>query len=262
MLILLFFCLNIHISAKRVNDSGKDINDNFYIFFSPITSSIIHFGYFLFAGYFDIYTLNQPKPIYLSLLVIVNIIPILKLYSKEYDINIKDTDVPVSYRDIFRSFYKEKNLIEINKDYIYSNDFRFSLRHSENRHSIIAFRDIDDEKFLKIYFMEKGIKRLGFHYHNIYFELTDEEYNNMINDLKNKKDVIFVNYPYIAVNNVNIYIRNDGIKYSVVFLKEEKEKLYYANNLLKNISKRAENDKYICYSNIKKKDIIPVIQKY
>jgi hypothetical protein len=83
----------------------------------------------------------------------------------------------------------------------------------------------------------------------------------MINDLKNRKDVIFVNYPYIVVNNVNIYIRNDGIKYSVVFFKDDKENLYYENNMLKNISKKAENDKYICYSEIKKKDIILWIQK-
>jgi hypothetical protein len=83
----------------------------------------------------------------------------------------------------------------------------------------------------------------------------------MINDLKNRKDVIFVNYPYIVVNNVNIYIRNDGIKYSVVFFKDDQERIYYENNMLKNISKKAGNDKYICYSEIKKKDIILWIQK-
>jgi hypothetical protein len=83
----------------------------------------------------------------------------------------------------------------------------------------------------------------------------------MIADIKNMKDVIFINYPFLVINNVNIYIRNDGKKCSMVFLKEDKEKLYYENNLLKNISKKAENDKYICYSKIKKEDIILWVQK-
>ena len=209
------------------------------------------------------YVFDKPRPGFLSVLVIVNIIPVITLYSKDYDIEIKKTDVSVNYRSFLSKFFfeKDKYLIEINKDYIYTNDYRFSLRHYKNRHSILLFRDIDNENILLKYFKEKNIERLGFHYHNKYFDLTDEEFNNMIAEIKNMKNVIFIDYPYMVINDVKIFIRNDGIKCSVVFLKEESEKLYNEVYLLKNISKKAENEKYICYNEIKKKDIILWIQK-
>jgi len=255
-----FFCVNIYVSTKRLNDAVDDENKNYLLYFSPIPTVIIYLGYYLFCGLAEYYT-KKPRFGFLSFLVLANIIPIINLYLKDYDINIKKTDVPVNYLDLFRKLYKEINFIEINKDSIHINNFRFSLRHYQNKHSIIAFREIDNENLLYKYFKEKGIERLGFHYHNKYFELTDEEYNNMITAIKNMKNVVFVNYPHIIINDVNVYIRNDGLECSVLLLKEGNEKLYNEISLLKNISKKAENETYICYSDIKKKDIIEWVQK-
>jgi len=255
-----FFCVNIYVSTKRLNDSVNDGNNNYLLYFSPIPTAIIYFGYYFFSGLAEYYT-NKPRFGFLSFLVFANIIPVIILDMKEYDINIKKTDVPVNYIDIFGSLFKEISLIEINKDSIHVNNFRFSLRHYQNKHSIISFREVDNDNILIKYLKEKGIEKLGFHYHNKYFELTNEEYNGMIAVIKNMKNVIFVNYPFIVINDVNVYIRNEGIKCSVVLKKEENEKLYNEVFLLKNISKKAENETYICYSEIKKKDIVLWVQK-
>jgi len=260
VLYIIFF-INIYVSTKKLNDAVNDGNNNYLLYFSPIANLIIYLGYYLFMGLAERYVFNEQRPGFLSALILANIIPIITLYLKDYDINIKRTDVPVKYRDIFGNFDKDYFLIEINNDCIYTGNFRFSVRHSQNKHSIISFKDIDNENILIKYLMEKGIERLGFHYHNKYFELTDEEYNDMISGIKNMKNVIFINYPYMVIKDVNIYIRNDGVRCAVVLKKKENEKLYNEVYLLKNISKKAENEEYICYSEIRKKDIIWWIQK-
>jgi hypothetical protein len=101
---------------------------------------------------------------------------------------------------------------------------------------------------------------LGFHYRNKYFELTDEEYDNMITEIKNMENVIFINNPYILIDEIKIFIRSDVKYYSVILLKTDKEKLNDEINLLKNISKEIENEKYICYKRITKKNIIQWIK--
>ena len=154
------------------------------------------------------------------------------------------------------------NIINIDDNYIYINNFEYSIQHYQKRHVITAYRDIDNEHLLTKYFKEKGIHRLGFHYRNAYFELTDEEYADMITEIQTMENVIFIDYPFLVINNVNIFIRKNGIKYSVVLLKSDREQLNNEINKLKNISKETENEEYVCYAGLKREDITGWIKRY
>jgi len=259
-ILLLFFCLNIHISVKRVNDSVISENDKYFVYFTPVSTFILYMGRY-FLTFFIPFNFYEPGPIYLILLILLNIIPVINLYFKEYDIDIKNTDIPINYKRKFYNLYKDKFLIEIKDDYIYVNDFQFSLKHDTNTYKITSYKDIDNENLLVKYFKEKGIRMLCFHYKNFYYELTDEEYNTMIADVKTMRNVIYIDYPYIVINNKSIYIRNDGLKYSVVLLKEDQEELRSVIYFIKNISQRIDNKEYICYKGIKKDDIIEWVKK-
>jgi hypothetical protein len=256
--LLLLLCINIHFSAKRYNDMVVDEYEyiKYLIYSSPVSTAISVLGYFIL--YLRFYRMDEPRIPYLVLLIAVNIIPITALCFRESEINIKQSDIPVNYRTFLRELYADNmvNLININDDYIYINNFEYSVKHYQDRYVITAYRDIDNEHLLTKYFKEKGIHQQGFHYKNAYFELTDEEYGNMIAEIKTLKNVIFIKYPFLVINNVNIFIRNNGIKYSVVLLKADKEKLSNEVNKLKRVSKERENERYVCYEGLKKKEII------
>jgi uncharacterized membrane protein YhaH (DUF805 family) len=254
-ILLSLFCVNIYISTKRVNDAVISEIDKYFVYLSPV-SNLILYMICLLTGFIFI----ESKPIYLVLLILFNIMPIVNLYSKEYDINIKNTDIPIDYRRMFNKIYTDLFLFEIKDNYIFVNDFRFSVKHNTNTYTITSYKDVENDNLLIKYLSEKGIRRLCFHYMYFYYELTDEEYNTMIADIKAMKNVIYIDYPYIAVNNKKIYIRNDGLKYSVLLQKGAQEEQIYATYLLNNISKRIENEEYICYKEIKKNDIIEWIK--
>jgi hypothetical protein len=251
--LLLLFCINIHFSTKRYNDMVVDEDEyvKYLIYIAPAATAIIFLGYSIltFERYDESY--DKSRMPYLIALILANIIPIVALWSRESNINIKNGDVPVNYRNFFRELYEDKivNIINISDDYMYINNFEYAIQHHQNRHVITAYRDIDNEHLLAKYFKEKGIHRLGFHYRNAYFELTDEEYSHMIAEIKAMKNVMLIDYPFIVINNVKVFIRSNGIKYSIVLLKENKEKL-------KIISKERENEEYVCYAGLKREDII------
>ena len=263
-ILLLLFCINIHFSTKRYNDAVVVIEegDNFLIYYSPVLNSILFLIHFILLGGF--WRMHEPQILYLILLILANIIPITILCFKESDIKIKNGDIPINYINFLSELYLDKivNIININDDYIYINNFEYSVKHYQNRHIITAYRNIDNEVLLTKYFKEKGINRLSFHYKYVYFELTDEEYFNMIADIKTFENVIYIDHPFMVINNVNIFIRNNGIKYSVVLLKSDREKLNNETDKLKNISKEKENEEYVGYEKIKKKDIISWIKNF
>jgi len=258
--LLLLFCINIHFSTKRYNDMVIDEDEyvKYLIYISPVSTAIIFLGYLIltFESYGESY--DKSRMPYLVVLILANIIPLAALCFRKSDINIKNGDVPVNYRNFFRELYPDNmvNIISINDDYIHINDFEYSIQHYQDGHVITAYRDIDNEHLLTKYFKEKGIHQLGFHYRNAYFELTDEEYSNMIAEIKTMKNVIFIDYPFMVIKNVNIFIRKNGIKCYVVLLKEDKEKLNDELDKLKSISKEMENEKYVCYARLKREDII------
>ena len=261
--LLLLLCINIHFSAKRYNDAviDGDGTNRSLIYISPVSNAILVLGFFiLFWGYFII---DEPRIPYLVLLISLNIIPIAVLCSKEHDINIKHGDIPVNYRNFLRELYADKmvNLINIDVNYIHINDFEYAVKHYQNKYIITAYRDIDREHLLTKYLKEKGIHQLGFHYRNAYFELTGEEYVKMIAEIKTFENVMVINYPFIVINDVNIFIRNNGIRYGVVLLKEDREKLSNEMRKLKSISKERENERYVCYEGLKKEEIIGWIKK-
>jgi hypothetical protein len=249
--LLLLFCVNIHFSAKRYNDMVVDEDEyvKYLIYIAPVATAIIFLGYAIL--HLESYRINEPRISYLAALILANIIPLAALCFRESDINIKNGDVPVNYIKFLRKLYEDNivNIININDNYLYINNFEYSIQHYQNRHVITAYRDIDNEHLLTKYFKDKGIRQLGFHYRTAYFELTDEEYGNMIAAIKAMKNVIFIDYPFIVINDVKIFIRNNGIKYSIVLLKEDKGKL-------KSIPKKIENEKYVCYAGLKREDII------
>ena len=260
--LLALFCINIHFSTKRYNDAVIEKSDKYLVYFSPVSTSILFVGHF--ALFLSFFILNEPRVLYLLLLIAVYIIPMVALCFKENDISIKNTDVPVKYRSVLSELYLDKNvnLVIINDDFISINNTEYSIRYYQNKRIITSNRYFDSENILAKYLIEKGLQRLGFHYKNVYFELTDEIYSNMIAEIKNMENVILIEYPFLIINNVNIFIRKNGMKYSIVFLKQDKEKLINEINNLKKISKERENEEYVCYEGIKRKEIIWWIKQY
>jgi len=265
--LLLLLCINIHVSAKRYNDMVVDEDEyiKYLIYIAPVSTAIIFLGYLMltFERYGEFY--DKSRMPYLITLISANIIPLAALCSRESDINIKNDDVPVYYRKFLRKLYEDKivSIININNDdYMYINDFEYSIEHYKYGHVITAYSDIDKEYLLTKYFREKGIQQLGYHYRSAYFELKDEEYGNMIADIKAMKNVIFINYPFIVIKDVNIFIRKNDMRYGVVLLKEDREKLHNELDALKTISKERENENYVCYAGLKREDITGWIKRY
>jgi hypothetical protein len=188
----------------------------------------------------------------------MNIIPIINFAPKKTDINIKDGEVPADYIDIFGRLYIDNdiNVIKIDTDYIYINDFQLSIKHNPNKYVITSYRDTDNEHFFTKYLMKTGIQKFGFHYMNTYYEFTDEEYDNMIAKMKKMKNVIFIDYSYMVINDVNVFVRKDGTKYGVTLLKSDRDKFYNEINLLNKISEKTENAQYEYYRGIKKDDLL------
>ena len=260
-ILLLLFCINIHVSTKRFNDAITNANDRYLVYISPLLNTVIYVGYYICFGGF--YQLNEPRIPFLVLLILANIIPAVTLFSKESDIDIKSTDIPVNYKNFFSELYIDKNIsvVSISDKYIYINNFIYSVSHYYDKHVITSYRDIGSEHLLTKYFMEKGIHRLVLHYKNVYYELTDKEYRDMIAAIKALDDVIYIDYPFVVVNNVNVFIRRYETRYCVVLSVSDKENFINESNMLKRISKKTENKQYICYHWIKKDDILRWIQK-
>jgi len=189
LVLMLLFCVNIYISIKRFYDSVISENKKFIAYLSPLINLFIYlFALVEVCGFF------KPKVYLFSfiLLTLINIIPIIILYSKDKDINIKPTDIPINYRLIFSKYCKDKYIVKIAEDYIYINYFRFSVSHTVNRHTITSYNGIDNDNLLVKYFKENGIRKLGIHYMSIYYDLTDVEYNKMLVDIKSMENVIFI----------------------------------------------------------------------
>ena len=253
--LLALFCVNVHFSTKRYNDAVTDKYEKYLVYLSPVSTSILFLGYLV--THFESY-INEPRIIFLLLLIGANVIPVTILCLKKSDIDIKNNDVPINYRSVLNELYLDKivNLISINDDSICINNFEYSIKHYQNRHIIASNKYIDNENLLAKFLKEKDIQKFGSHYKNMYFELTDDEYSSMIAEIKNMKNVIFIDYPFLVINNVNIFIRKYGTKYSVILLKPDKEKLNNEIIELEKISKKRENEKYVCYENIKKENIV------
>jgi hypothetical protein len=188
----------------------------------------------------------------------MNIIPIFNLAPKKSRIDIKDEDVPVDYIDIFGRLYLDNNIniIKIDKHYIYINNFQFSIKHFRNKYIITSYRDIDNEHFFTKFIMEKGIRKLGFHYMNTYYEFTTEEFNSLIEKIKILKNVIYIKHPFMVINNVNVIVRKDGAHYGVALLKSDRKYLISVINLLEVIAEKTENENYVYYKSIKKENLI------
>jgi uncharacterized membrane protein YhaH (DUF805 family) len=263
LVLLLLLCVNIHFSAKRYNDAviDEDETNRSLIYIAPVSNALLVVGYYmLFWGF---YRMDEPRIPYLILLITLNSIPIAVLWFKEHDITIKQSDVPVNYQSFLRELYAGKTvyLISIDDDYIHINDFEYAVKHYHDGYVITAYRDIDREHLLTKYLKDRGIHRLGFHYPNAYFELTDEEYVTMVAEIKTFENVMVINYPFIVINDVPVFIRNNGMKYGVVLLKEDREKLSNEIRKLKRVSKERENERYVSYEGLTKKEIIGWLKK-
>jgi hypothetical protein len=247
----------MHITTKRFNDAAETAkNDWILLYLAPVSTLILFFMHFyLFYGG---YRLDQPRIFYLSLLILANIIPIFNLAPKKSRVDIKDGDVPVDYIDIFGKLYLDNNIniIKIDTHYIYINDFQFSLKHFRNKYVITSYRDIDNEHFFTKFVMESGIRKLGFHYMNTYYEFTGEEFINMFEKIEKLKNVIYIKHPFMVINNVNVMVRKDGAQYGVAFLKSDREYLINVINLLEVIAEKTENTNYVYYKGIKKEGLI------
>jgi uncharacterized membrane protein YhaH (DUF805 family) len=255
-ILLFLLCINIHISTKRFNDTNMDKSKKYLTYFSSVSNALIFLlNFFVFYG---VYRLDEPRIGYLSLLIITNLIPILNLSFKESDISIKYREKPVNYFKLFSKLFKDKikNVVQMDENYIYINNFQFSVEKYQDKFIINSYKDIDDEPVLTKYFEKSGIPMFGFHYGNKYFELTNEEYDIMITEIKNSKNVVFINNPFIVINEINIFIRSYLNYYSIILLKADNEELKSELYLLKGISKIIQNDKYICYKGIKRKNMI------
>ena len=255
-LLFFLFCINMHVSTKRFNDAETDKNDWILLYLAPVATLILFFVHFYL--FFGVDRIDQPRTFYLSFLIVMNVIPIFKFAPKKSSINIKDTDVPVDYIDIFGKLYLDNdiNIIKIDTHYIYINDFQFSIKQFQNKYIITSYRDIDNEHFFTKFIMENGIRKLGFHYMNTYYEFTDKEYDNLIAKIKALKNVIYIKHPYMVINNVNVMLRKDGTRYGVVLLKSDRKYVIAEINLLEVISEKTENEEYVYYKGIKKEDLI------
>jgi hypothetical protein len=233
-----------------------DKADVFMVYLSSMSTLVLYLvHYIIFLG---AYRLSEPRVFYLTCLILMNIIPILNLATKKSDINIRFGEVPADYIDIFGKLYMDSdiNIIKIDTHYVYINDFQFSFKHDKNKYVITSYRDTDNEHFFTKYIMHNGIQKLGFHYMNTYYEFTEEEYNNTIAKIKNLKNVIYINHPFMVINNINVLVREDGTQYSVVLLKSDRDKFYNEINLLDKISEKEESNQYVCYKGIEKKNLI------
>jgi hypothetical protein len=254
-ILLLLFCVNAYISIKRFYDSVTSENKKFIAYLSSIVNLLLYFFISAFVN-----GLIQLGFVIFTIIILINIIPIVILYSKEKDINIKPTDISVNYRLIFNKYCGDKHVVEMDEDNIYINNFKFSLKHTINRHTFTSYNGIDNNLLVK-YFKENGIRKLGIHYMSVYYDLTDAEYDKMLTDIKSMENVVFIEYPFVIFRDKKIFIRKDGGKYSITFLTEDKEKLRYEIGMLNNISKKKENEKYVCCDGLKIENIIWWINK-
>jgi hypothetical protein len=243
-------------STKRFNDAEIDKNGWILLYLSPVSTLILFFVHFyLFFGF---YRIHEPRFFYLSLLVLMNIIPILNLAPKKSRIDIKDEDVPIDYIDLFGRLYLDNNIniVKIDKHYIYINNFQFSVKYFQYKYIVTSYRDIANEHFFTKFIMENGISKLGFHYMNTYYEFSNEEYNNMIEKIKTLKNVIYIKHPFMVINDTNVLLRKDGAQYGVALLKSDRKYLISVINLLEVIAEKTENENYVYYKGIKKEKLI------
>lgn len=256
-ILLLLFCINIHASTKRFNDAITEEYDKTLIYCSPVANLVLVMANYMSLVLLSDVAMKEPRIVYLALLVLANALPAYALYSRASDISIKEGDIPVNYIQLFSDLYLNEiaNVIVIGSDHMCINNSEYSIDHYQNKHTITSHKNNNDT-ILENYFKEKNINKLGLHYVKTYFELTDNEYSVMINDMRGFKNVIYIHHPFVVINGVNVFIRKYGTRYCMVLLKSDRETLNYEINVLKNIATETENEEYVCYRGIKKNDII------
>jgi len=227
----------------------------------------IHFAYFNISYFAFLFLFSIPVIMFLSLkytiqrfydlglsgwYILLKLIPIFSilvtfyLYCKKGNREINEYDRAIDYKKLF----KDRNCINIHDRFFIVDNEAYQYERYLNKY-IISISRYGNETFFSEY-LQKNY-RINETNINKTIEITDVEFRRLIKDL----DLLIIsNSFYININKLEIFIRKEDFKYTIILDKNINEVSKESLEIFDFPGSFYEDNGYIYYSKIDKSDLL------
>jgi hypothetical protein len=181
--------------------------------------------------------------------VLTTAIPLYSLYVivslcfKEGDIGINEYDEPIKYKKLL----KNNEFIDIFKDRMFVDNEEFIYELYLDGMTIYLSDYSDKRNILVKYLLEHcGYRQEA---HRKIFEMKSDKFAEIVKEL----NLITLRESfYIVLKNIEIFIRKEDYKYTVIMISDDTKKIPNDIKALEAGSEKTRNETYLCYKKIEK----------
>jgi hypothetical protein len=184
--------------------------------------------------------------ILLKLIPIVSIFITFYLYFKKGNREINEYDKAINYKKLI----KDRHYIDIHDKFFIINKEMYRYERYLNKYTINVSKYGNKDFFAE--YLQKNY-RINETNINRTIEITDGEFKRLIKDMNL---IIIINSFYIRINRFKTFIRKENFKYTVIIDKNINVISEELLNALGFPGSLYEDDKYIYYSKINKKELL------